>query len=154
MEEQEPKLYPAWRQAEKDLLAEGFTYGSLVTKEWLDQAFGIAPPKTIAEFQKAELVRLSQFEDLRLSLLENHRIFLAPVRGVGYTAVPPEKQTSTAVAIRTKEVKSALAKMAREISHVNLDLLNDAQRQENADAQAKLGALRSMVRKRLKHGAD
>jgi hypothetical protein len=154
MTDEEPRLYPAWRQAEKDLLADGFTYGSLVTKEWLDQAFGIAPPKTIQEFQKAELVRLSQFEDLRLSLLENHRILLAPVRGVGYSAVPPEKQTSTAVAMRTKEVKSALAKMAREISHVNLDKLNDAQRQENADAQAKLGALRSMFRKRLKHGND
>jgi len=73
---------------------------------------------------------------------------------VGYSAVPPEQQTRTALAMRTKEVKSALSKLAREISHVNLDKLNDAQRQENADAQAKLGSLRSMVRKQLKGPAE
>ena len=37
MTDEEPRLYPAWRQAEKDLLAAGFTYGSLLTKEWLDR---------------------------------------------------------------------------------------------------------------------
>lgn len=153
MESEQTKLYPAWRQAEKDLLASGFTYGSLVTQEWLDEAFGIQQPATIAEYQKCELVRLRQTQELRDSLLENHRILLAPVRGVGFTAVPPEKQTSTALQMRTREVKSALCKLAREISHVELSKLDDAQRQENADAQAKLGSLRAIVQKQLK-GAD
>lgn len=150
MDEQAPTLFPAWRQAEKDLLASGFTYGSLVTQDWLDAAFGIRPARTIAEHQKNELVRLRQFCDLRDSLLENHRIMLAPVRGVGYSAVPPEKQTSAAFQLRTKEIKASLSKLAREISHVNVDKLTDAQRQENADAQAKLGTLKAMVRSQLK----
>jgi hypothetical protein len=154
MSDDSTKLYPAWRQAERDLLASGFTYGSLVTQEWLDAAFGITEPKTIAEHQKRELVRLRQTQELRDSLLENHRIMLAPVRGVGFTAVPPDQQTSTAWRHRTREVKAALQKLAREISHVDLDRLSDAQRQENADAQAKLGSLRALMRKQLKGKDD
>lgn len=146
----DPKLFPAWRQAERDLLASGVTYGSLITTEWLREAFGLREPKGIAEFQRNELVMLRQTHELSASLLENHRMMLVTVRGVGYTVVPPEKQTAVAMERRTKEIKAALSKLAREVSFVNTEQLTDSQRKENADAQAKLGALRSLVRKQLK----
>lgn len=149
MSDQTPKLYPAWRQAEADLLATGVTYGSLISDEWLDHAFGITAPQSIAEAERAQLVRLSQIEALRESLLANHNMMLTRVRGVGFTVVPPELQTKTAMQMRTKEVRVALQKLAREISHVNTSLLTDDQRKENTDAQAKLGVLRTMFRKRL-----
>lgn len=150
----EPKLSPAWRQAEKDLLANGLTYGSLIEHEWLDNAFGIKPAQTVSQYQRNELIRLRQLQDLQASLLENHKMMLAPVRGVGYSVVPPEKQTALSLDRRGKEVRAALAKMARELSHVNSALLTDDQRKENTDAMAKLGQLRTITRKKLRHASD
>lgn len=149
-EDQSPKLFPAWRQAEADLIAQGVTFGGLITDEWLREAFGVKEPKTIADAQRNDLVMLRQTECLRESLLENRNMMLRRVQGVGYTVVMPQQQTKLAVEDRTKEVKSALRKMAREISHVEVAALDDAQRKENVDAQAKLGQLRSMFRKQLK----
>ena len=149
-EEQAPKLFPAWRQAEADLIAQGVTFGALITDEWLREAFGVKEPKTIADAQRNDLVMLRQTECLRESLLENRNMMLRRVQGVGYTVVMPQQQTKLAFEDRTKEVKSALRKMAREISHVEVAALDDAQRKENVDAQAKLGQLRSMFRKQLK----
>jgi hypothetical protein len=149
MEERTPKLYPAWRQAEADLIAQGVTYGSLITDDWLRAAFGITEPTTIAQAQRNDLVMLRQTECLRESLLETRKMMLRRVQGVGCTVVPPDQQTKLAMEDRTREVKNALRKLAREISHVDHSKLNDAQRKENTDAQAKLGALRGLVRKRL-----
>lgn len=147
--EQEPKLFPAWRQAEQDLIAQGVTYGSLITDEWLRAAFGIVEPKTIADAQRNDLVMLRQTDALRDSLLQTRNMMLRRVQGVGYSVIPPDQQTRTAMKDRTREVKSALRKLALEISHVDQSMLTDEQRKENADAQAKLGALRGMVRKKL-----
>jgi hypothetical protein len=75
---------------------------------------------------------------------------LAPVKGVGYSAGPPEAQTGTAMNLRTREIKASLHKLAREVTNVNQALLNDSQRKENTDAIAKLGALRGLVSRKLK----
>lgn len=145
----QPKLYPAWKQAERDLLAGGLTYGSLITDEWLESTFGLEAPKTIAEFERNQLMRLNQQQQLFDSLLENHRMMVERVKGVGYTVLPPERQTSVAMDRRGREVKSALSKMAREISFVNTAMLTDSQRKENSDAQAQMGALRALMRKHI-----
>lgn len=149
MDDPQVKLYPAWRQAEKDLLEEGLSYGSLIPDEWLKLAFGLAEPETIAQAQRNDLVMLRQLDALRESLLQGHRMMLRRVQGVGYTVVTPEQQTAVALKDRTREVKCAMRKLAQELSYVNHERLSDDQRKENADAQAKLGALRSMVRKKL-----
>lgn len=144
------QLYPAWRQAEADLLKQGLKPGQIIPREWLEEAFGLKPATTIAQYKKNELVFLRQFTELSNSLLKSHSMMLRPVIGVGYRVVPPEKQTAVAVKDRTNEVKRAIRKMVREISHVRLDALTDAQRKENADAIAKAGALGTMVRRQLK----
>lgn len=150
----EPKLSPPWRQAEKDLINNGLTYGSLIEQEWLDTAFGIKPAQTIAQHQRNELLRLRQMQDLQTALLENHKMMLAPVRGIGFSVVPPDKQTAVSLNKRGKEVRAALCKMARELSNVNSQLLTDDQRKENTDALAKLGQLRSITRKKLRQIAE
>jgi len=150
MDAAEPRLHPIWRQAEADLLRAGLTYGSVVTDEWIDEAFGIAEPKSITEYKRNELLRLQQFESLRDSLLENHRMMLTRTKNVGYTVVAPEQQTRLAMKQRSADVRRALLKMKREVSFVNAGLLDDAGRKENADALAKLGSLRSMVHRQLK----
>lgn len=149
-----PKLYPAWRQAEADLLANGLTYGSLVTDDFLNAAFGILPPRTIAEYEKNKLVFLRQFTALKDSLLEGRKMMLVAEPGVGYRVAMPEEQTKLAMHIRTREVKNALRKMFAEVKNVDTSRLTDAQRQEHADAVAKMGALRRMASKQLQGPKD
>jgi hypothetical protein len=147
-------LYPAWRQAEADLIEQGITEGSLITDEWLDHALDIRPPQTVAAVQRTQLYRLSQVSALRDSLLKNHRMMLRRTEGVGYTVIPAADQTRVAMRDRTDEIKRGLLKLAEEISHVKTETLTDAQRKENSDAIAKLATLRGMVRKQLKHSAE
>lgn len=143
-------LFPAWREAERLLLARGLTYGSLITDEELAELFGIAPPKSIGDVKRVELESLEQREALRASLLQNHRMMLVRTRSLGYTVVPPEQQTRVAMDLRVREAKHALTKLAREVSHVNLERLSDDQRKENSDAVAKIGALSIMFSKRTR----
>lgn len=143
------KLYPAWRQAEADLVANGLAFGSIITSEWMDAALGIRPPQSIPEYERNQLVRLRQMTALRDSLLESRKMMLVSEPGVGYRVVTPEEQTRLSTHVRTKEMKAALSKMIKEVSNVDVARLNDDQRKENSDALAKLGAIRSMFRKRL-----
>lgn len=146
----EVKFYPAWRQAEADLITQGLTYGSIVPTEWLNEAFGITPAKTPAEQKRNEFVFLRQWNSLRESLLETRKMMLVSEPGVGYRVALPEEQTRLSKKQRTKEMASAMRKMDREITNVDHSRLTDDQRKENADALAKLGALRSVFRKQLK----
>lgn len=150
LEDQQPKLYPAWRQAEADLIAQGLSFGSIVTDDFLREAFGIKPARTINEHEKNKLVFLRQITALKDSLLETRKMLLVDEPGVGYRVALPEEQTRLTVHRRGKEIKRALSKMVREVTHVDTARLNDGQRKENADALAKLGGLRRMARKQLK----
>jgi hypothetical protein len=150
MEDATTKLYPAWRQAEADLLANGLTYGSIITRDALDALFGIKPATTVQQHISNELVYLRQCTALRDSLLENRKMMLVSEPGVGFRVAMPEEQTKLAMHQRTREVKAAMQKLVREIANVETTLLTDDQRKENTDAKAQIGALRTMVRKQLK----
>lgn len=143
-------LYPAWREAERVLLAEGMTHGTLVTDDRLTELFNIEPPRSIADVQRFQLETLGQLDSLRASLLENHRMMLTRARGLGYTVVPPGNQTRLATTIRTREIRNKMRKLVREISHVQVDALTDEQRKENADAIAKVGGLSVMFSKQIR----
>lgn len=147
------RLFPAWRQAEADLLASGVTYGAIITEEWLRDAFGLPKePKTIAEHERCKLVLLQQKTALRESLLSRHRMMLRPVPGVGYTVVMPADQTAAALKTRGREVESALRKLHDELLYVAADQLDDASRAENTDALSRLGTLSCLVGKQLQVG--
>lgn len=143
-------LYPAWRQAEKQLLDSGLAPGQIITHEWLFDAFGLRQATTIEQHERNKLAFLRQLTDLRDSLLDKHQLMLRAVAGVGYSVITPDKQTGVAMHDRTKAIRNELAKLCREVSNVRVSELTDDQRKENADAQAKLGALRSMFRRQLK----
>ena len=115
----------------------------------LDQQHRRLPATDIPSYQRNELIRLRQFTELRESLLEKHQLMLRALPGIGYTVVPPELQTATALKDRTREVRRAITKLAQELGHTKLDALTEAQRQENVDAQAKVGALASLLRRKL-----
>jgi hypothetical protein len=142
----EVSLYPAWRQAESDLLARGIAPGMVIESVWLRDAFGIKEAKTIAEHQRNELLFLQQMTSLRESLLERHKVMLRPVPGVGYAVVRPEMQTAIAMHTRLREIKRSFRHLGAELQHVQTDKLTDGQRKENSDAIAKVAALSALFR--------
>jgi hypothetical protein len=154
MSGQLPKLYPAWRQLERDLLDAGLPDGSTIAMDYLRQRLGLRDPH---ELHGDDVLReQAQFNfamgALMASLLEGHRIKLRLVEGVGYMVVPPEDQTRLTLKDRGSEVASALSKAFREVTHVRTEALTEDQRRENADAIAKIGALRAMAAKQIPYG--
>jgi hypothetical protein len=85
--------------------------------------------------------------ELRHCLLTKHQMMLRSEPGVGYRVIVPEKQTSTALKDGTREMQRTLARMSRELIHVDHSRLDDAARKENTDALARLAQLRSFVTK-------
>lgn len=142
----EVKLHPAWRQALADLLLDGLAPGSVIDKDWLNNAFGLTAPRTIAEAEKQRLLFLSMFSGLRTELLEQHRLMLRPVQGVGYEVIDPRRQTEVAQRDRFRTVRRELRHLVAELSFVQHDQLSPAQRQANSDALARVGVLAGMAR--------
>ena len=143
------RLYPAWRQAEQDLLALGLRDGEVVPMEWLKTAFGIVDATDVAEHDRNRMLFNSQIGELKASLLEGHRIDLRLVDGVGYMVVPPDQQTERAMKDRGAEVTRSLVQLSRQLLFVRSEQLTEDQRRANADAQAKVGQLLAMTRRRL-----
>jgi hypothetical protein len=143
-------LYPAWREAEKKLLAAKVEFGAIISRAWLDEVLGIKPPKTVREVRDSDIERLQQITALRDSLLKNHCMMLDPIPGEGYKIVRPEEQTKVAMRKRSKEMKRAIKGLTAELTHVRTDLLSTEQRAENSNAIAKVGALKALSRKQLR----
>ena len=146
---QTPKLYPAWREALSQLEQAGIAPGQTIDREWVERAFGIEPAVTVADYEKNRQLFRRFFWDLRTELLKKHRLLLRAVNGVGYEVIHPQHQTARAMQDRGEEVARALQKLADEISYVRTEELDNAQRKANLDAQAKVGALIALSRKKL-----
>ncbi|MBD1586723.1 hypothetical protein [Pseudomonas typographi] len=141
-----PTLLPEWRQAANDI-AEGFKYGDLITLDWLREAFHLDEPKTIEGFRAFQFAFLSNMDSLRQELLQEHRLLLTSVRGVGYELIEPNEQVETAWQSTFVKVKRELTKLAGAIRHIRYDELSDDKRREHADAQAKLSGIHAFVQR-------
>jgi len=151
--EQDLALFPAWRQAVRDFLAE-FKYGDLVPHSWLEQRFGMPSLRdsqqlTAQEFANRQFAWLSNIESFKAELLRDHQVCLASVRGEGFRWVPPQEQTRLATTIFEREARKAFASAGQRLKNLRADELSDEQRRENVDAVAKIASLRRMSRKAL-----
>lgn len=148
------QLFPAWKRAAADFLAE-FKYGAVVPHAWLEQRFGMPQlgdrqKLTAADFSKRQFEWLQNIESFKDELLREHAVCLQSVRGEGYRWVPPAEQSKVAMDAFEKDVKQVYATAAKRTRNVRRDELTDEQRRENADAIAKLASLRGLTRKTLK----
>lgn len=153
MVDQETRLFPAWRQAIDDFLAE-FSYGDLISHEWLEGRFGMpsladAGRMAPAEFRDRQFEWLGNVEAFKSTLLKDHQVCLQSVRGKGYRWVPPHEQTGFASKEFEKEAGRVFRTAGQRLRNVRIAELNDKQRRENLDAGAKLVALRGMGRRLL-----
>jgi hypothetical protein len=143
------KLYPAWRQVQAELIAGGLSDGSIITDEYLMQAFGLQPPTTIAEAERNRGLFNFQAGQLRDGLLRDNCIMLQRVPNIGYVVIPPGEQTSVAMRDGSADIMRAFERAAAQVHYVRVDALTEDERKENANAAAKLGALGTILRKRL-----
>lgn len=152
MSEAELKLFPAWRQAVQDFLAE-FQYGDVVPHDWLAERFALPQrdeKMTAAAFQARQFEWLSSIEGFKSTLLQDHQVLLQSVRGEGYRWVPPGEQTSVATRDFERDAGRAFRTVGTRLRQVRMDELSDEQRRANVDAVAKVSQLRGAVRKQLR----
>lgn len=145
-----PQLYPPWKEAVRSFLDQNFPPGEVVPHEWFWTAMGMEKPPDdmpLKEGERQKLLFLTQFSPFRLYLLTEHRIDLAAKPGMGYYVVPPGEQTPLAYEEGVAELREALKKMGRRLINVEHAALTDRQRQENAEALAKLSMLDTMRRR-------
>lgn len=145
-EENDFPLYPAWREAQRQLRAAGrIRPGEQITRAELEAIFGIKPAQTIAQHEQNRLRFLQQFSDMRAALLQDDQAMLRPVSGVGWEIVPPQEQTQRAMDDRMRAIHRQIAMLSSEVSNIRADALSSADLAENANARAKVGQLAAML---------
>lgn len=154
MSEQDLALFPAWKQAVKDFLAE-FKYGDLVSHDWLEDHFGMLTVEdgerlTAAAFKARQFAWLANIEAFKSELLTVHQVCLESVRGEGFRWVPPGEQTGVATRDFERDARKTFRAVGLRLKNLRAGELSDSQRRENVDAIAKVSALRGMTRKALR----
>ncbi len=142
----ETTLFPAWKQAVRTLLDEGITYGSTITRKRIAELCQVKPPVDIEDVRRHDLELLQCVTDIKDILLTAHCMLLVSDNKGAYVVIAPESQTQYAVDTGVKAIGREMKKMAMAVSFTKTDLLTDAERAKNADAQAKISMLASMVK--------
>jgi hypothetical protein len=154
MPDQELALFPAWKQAVKDFLAE-FKYGDPIPHDWLESHFGMLTIEdgerlTATAFRARQFAWLANIEAFKSELLTTHQVLLETIRGEGFRWVPPGEQTGVATKEFERDARKTFRVVGRRLKNVRLAELTDGQRRENVDAAAKISALAGMTRKALR----
>jgi hypothetical protein len=139
---------PLWKEALKKFISTDPKPGDLIRNDWLMSEFGISQPETANDYVKSQLEFLQAFTSFKDALLEDYRIDLKPVRGVGYEVVHPKDQTRLALEKRTLNISRELRKMTRSIAFVNVEVLSESERREHTDGMTKAATIQNMFNRR------
>lgn len=141
-----------WQNALAAFKAADFNPGDVIPMAWFFEHFRVKPPearKTMAEFQGEQFKFMGEMDRFQAALAEDLSLVLQNVKGEGYRVVPPAEQTEWAMDKVHRDFSKAMSKAHMRLTHLRLSELSDDQRRQNADAQAKLAALRAGGRKAL-----
>lgn len=143
---EDTNLYPAWKQAVKDLLDEGITYGSTISRKRIAELCKVRPPESIEDVRRHDLELLTCITEIKDTLLTAHCMLLVSDNKGSFVIIAPESQTEYAVSTGIKAIGREMKKMAMGVSFTKTDLLSASERAKNADAQAKISMLAGMVK--------
>jgi hypothetical protein len=143
---QETTLFPAWRQAVRDLLDEGITYGSTISRKRIAEMCQVQPPTSIEDVRRHDLELLQCVTEIKDILLTAHCMLMVADHKGSFVIIAPESQTEYAVSTGIKAISREMKKMAMGVSFTKTDLLSAPERAKNADAQAKISMLAGMVK--------
>jgi hypothetical protein len=143
---QETTLFPAWRQAVRDLLDEGITYGSTISRKRIAEMCQVQPPTSIEDVRRHDLELLQCVTEIKDILLTAHCMLMVADHKGSFVIIAPESQTEYAVSTGIKAISREMKKMAMGVSFTKTELLSAPERAKNADAQAKISMLAGMVK--------
>lgn len=143
---QETNLFPAWKQAVKDLLEEGITYGSTISRKRIAEMCNVRPPESIEDVRRHDLELLTCITEIKDVLLTAHCMLLVSDNKGSFVVIAPESQTEYAVNTGIKAISREMKRMAMGVSFTKTELLSAPERAKNADAQAKISMLAGMVK--------
>jgi len=142
----ELRLFPAWKHAVQTLIDSGLTYGSTVTKDQIIDLCELDIPVTVDQKDAFDLRLMAAICNIKDALLEGHRMMLVSNRDGSYRVIAPKEQTAYTIENFTRTVAKEFQRAAMGTQYVNASLLDETQRKQNADAQAKLSMLAGMQR--------
>ena len=143
---EEANLFPAWKQAVKELLNEGITYGSTISRKRIAEMCNVHPPESIEDVRRHDLELLTCITEIKDTLLTAHCMLLVSDNKGSFVVIAPESQTEYSVSSGIKAISKEMRKMAMGVSFTKTDLLSAADRAKNADAQAKISMLAGMMK--------
>jgi len=141
----EVQAYPQYKYA-AECIADDFTYGDLISKEYLENKLGFKKPKTIAEYQAQQLKKLADTVKLKEFILETYMYYLIPENG-GYRIVKPREQTKIVVDRLKKSLDKTMRDSAKGLKNVNHSKLTNDEINENTRAMNVLGAMKLFAKK-------
>ncbi len=146
--------HPLWKQAVDDAVRE-FNYGDMIPFSWLYNAFNMHPLErgTAKEFQKAQFAFLGAIENFKLTMLEEHNMYLHSMRGEGYVIVNPVHQSDLAWDGMKKKMYKAFSQATMRLTCIDITMLDSSEKTNNSNKLNTLAALRLMSRRKV-NGAD
>ena len=145
MSDENPKLFPAWKQAVRTLLDSGLTYGSVLKRTYLSDLCEVPKPTDINDVRRYDLEVLRCITEIKDILLTAHCMLMVSDHAGNYIIIEPESQTQHAVDVGVKAIGREMKRMAMGVSFTKTELLTDEGRKKNADAQAKISKLAGML---------
>ena len=146
--EKETMLFPAWKQAVQDFIAEKFEPGDVVTHEWLFEKFGlekIEPHTLKSKADQIQLAYMTQNQRFQELLLSEYKVLLVSQPGMGYKYVPAVEQAEVSEKAMHKELKKAMRRGLSRLVHTDPRFLDSNQKKEHSDALTRSAALKKMV---------
>jgi hypothetical protein len=142
--------YPDYKQAASDANAE-FTYGQIITHDWLYHHFKLPQPEsgTFTQIQKWNFDFMTCMDGFREILLIENSKALRNLRGKGWLVVEPKDQTSVTMGDMRSVISKALQRAAIHLEYIATDMLSQGEIHENMEAKTKVGALRAFSKKAL-----
>ena len=141
--------HAGWRIAVRLFSDQKKKEGDVLSFAWLYDAFGMTEPQDAtpwSERKASQLQFLGNIKAFEAHLLEELQIAIKNVRGIGYEVLAASEQSKWAYDEALRDVKRGVKKGLSRLTNVNLSSLTADQRRENADALAKIAALRGMVK--------
>jgi hypothetical protein len=145
MSDENPKLFPAWKQAVRTLLDGGLTYGSVLKRSYISTLCEVPPPVDIKDVRRYDLELLRCITEIKDILLTAHCMLMVSDHAGNYIIIEPESQTQHAVDIGVRAIGREMKRMAMGVSFTKTELLTDEGRKKNADAQAKISQIAGML---------
>lgn len=145
MSDENPKLFPAWKQAVRTLLDGGLTYGSVLKRSYISTLCDVPPPVDIKDVRRYDLELLRCITEIKDILLTAHCMLMVSDHAGNYIIIEPESQTQHSVDMGVRAIGREMKRMAMGVSFTKTELLTDEGRRKNADAQAKISQIAGML---------